>query len=203
MRKLLVFLMLFAVLGPLTILTAAEEDITPSVDKERAFGFELMAGGRYDNMRMCVASPAGTNGGPVADIKLLMKFRMSLDWSMIVTIPVFRPILFGAAFKTLQYESDVAMEYKVKLTEKTDFVTGPGIGMSYNYGKGVERADKFFSLGPMVSYYAAFDFKAPKTYATRLGVQLFHVSLFKTVKNFSSDDYGMVFGGALNFGMYF
>lgn len=202
MKKIIAFLIVFSIISSFFVLSA-DEDITNSVDKERAFGFELMAGGRYDNMRMCVASPAGTNGGPVADIKLLMKFRMSLDWSMIVTIPVFRPVLFGAAFKTLQYESDVAMEYKVKLTEKTDFVTGPGIGMSYNYGKGVEREDKFFSLGPMVSYYAAFDFKAPKSYATRFGIQLFHVSLFKTVKDFSSDDYGMVFGGALNFGMYF
>jgi hypothetical protein len=151
-------------------------------------------------MRMCVASPKGTNGGPIGDIKLFMKFRMSLDWSMTVTIPVFRPILFGAAFKTLQYESDVAMEYKIKLTEKTDFVTGPGIGLSYNYGKNVQEDDKFFSLGPMVSYYAAFDFKAPKHYATRLGIQLFYVGLFRADGNF---EYGNVAGGALDFGMYF
>lgn len=199
MKRLIMFLVVFSMLCSFFILSA-DEDITNSADKERAYGFKLMMGGRYDDMRMCVASPEGTNGGPVGDIKLFMKFRMSLDWSMTVTIPVFRPILFGAAFKMLQYESDVAMEYKVKISDKTGFVTGPGIGLSYHYGEGVEREDSFFALGPMVSYYNAFDFTWPKHYATRVGIQLFHISLFRADGNF---DYGMVWGGALELGMYF
>jgi len=38
-----------------------EESYTmSSSEKERAYGFKMMMGGRYDDMRMCVASPAGT-----------------------------------------------------------------------------------------------------------------------------------------------
>lgn len=204
MRKISLLIVVFLMSGFLSVLSA-EDNAAFSVDKERAFGFKLMMGGRYDDMRMCVASPAGTKGGPVADIKFFMKFRMSLDWSMTVTIPVFRPILFGAAFEVLQYESDVAMEYKMKISPKVDFQTGPGIGLSYHYGPdyksgtGNARTDDFFALGPMVSYYAAFDFKWPKSYATRVGIQLFHISLFR-VDEFQ---YGKVFGGALELGMYF
>ena len=204
MKKMSLLIIIFVMSGFLSVLSA-EDDTTFSVDKERAFGFKIMMGGRYDDLRMCVASPAGTKGGPVADIKFFMKFRMSLDWSMTVTIPVFRPILFGAAFQVLQYESDVAMEYKMKVSPKVDFHTGPGIGLSYHYGPdyksgtGNARTKDFFALGPMVSYYAAFDFKWPKSYATRVGIQLFHISLFR-VDEFQ---YGKVFGGALELGMYF
>jgi len=198
-------LLIFLVLSGFFSVLSADDDTAFSTDKERALGFKVMTGGRYDDLRMCVASPAGIKGGPVADIKLFMKFRMSLDWSMTVTIPVFRPILFGAAFKVLQYESDVAMEYKMKVSPKVDFITGPGIGLSYHYGPdyksgtGNARTEDFFALGPMVSYYAAFDFKWPKSYATRVGIQLFHISLFR-VDEFQ---YGKVFGGALELGMYF
>ena len=194
---LMIFLFVFSVF--------ATDDVESSVDKSRTYGFKLMAGGRYDDMRMCVASPAGTKGGPIADIKLFMKFRMSLDWSMTVTIPVFRPILFGAAFKVFQYESDVALEYKIKVSPKVDFVVGPGIGLSYHYGPdyksgtGNARTKDFFAIGPMTSYYAAFDFKWPKSSATRVGIQLFHISLFRVDKF----QYGKVFGGALELGMYF
>ena len=205
MRKLSFLILIFLLSGFLSFLSA-DDDVTFSTDKERAYGFKLMMGGRYDDMRMCVASPAGTKGGPVGDIKMFKKFRMSYDWSMTIGIPIFRPILFGAGFKMLQYESDVAMEYKVKVSPKVDFVTGPGIGLSYHYGpdydserSGDNRTDSFFALGPMVTYYTAFDFKWPKSYATRVGFQLFHVSLFR-VDEFQ---YGKVFGGALELGMYF
>lgn len=203
MKRLII---LFLLLSMPVFILSADDKVTSSADKERAYGFKLMAGGRYDDMRMCVGSPAGVKGGPIGDIKVFMKFRMSYDWSMTIGIPIFRPILFGAGFKMLQYESDVAMEYKVKVSPKVDFVTGPGIGVSYHYGpdyesekSGAKRTDSFFALGPMVTYYTAFDFKWPKSYATRVGLQLFHVSLFR-VDEF---EYGKVFGGALELGMYF
>ena len=37
------------------------------------FGIKVMAGGRYDDMRMCVGSDAGVKGGPIADVMLLYK----------------------------------------------------------------------------------------------------------------------------------
>ena len=32
------------------------------------FGFKVRAGGRFDNVRMCVASPAGVKGGMAMDV---------------------------------------------------------------------------------------------------------------------------------------
>jgi hypothetical protein len=202
------FYTIFVVAGLLFSLNVYGEESSPmsSTEKEQAYGFKMMMGGRYDDMRMCVASPAGTQGGPVGDIKFFMRFGFTFDWYMTVTIPIFRPILFGAAFKMLQYESDIAMEYKIPVSNKVAFSTGPGIGFSYHYGpdynsenSGDNRTESFFALGPMISYYNSFDIKWPKTYATRIGVQLFHISLFR-VDEFQ---YGKIFGGALELGMYF
>ncbi len=176
-----------------------------AVDKTPTFGFSVMMGGRYDNMRMCIASPAGTPGGMVADVAFFMRFKTSPHFAFSLSVPVFRPILFGAAFHMLQYESDVAFEFSVPVSDRVDFVTGPGIGVSYHYGpdyfadKDDDNAEKFFALGPMVSYYAAFDFKWPGNYATRVGIRLFHVSLFRT----DEFQYGLVLGGAVTVGMYF
>ncbi len=204
-----VFVLIFFT-APFFELSADDHEEAPytmfSTEKERAYGFKMMMGGRYDDMRMCVASPEGTKGGPVGDIKFFMRFGFTFDWYMTITIPVFRPILFGAAFKMLQYESDIAMEYKIPVSQRVEFSTGPGLGLSYHYGpdynserSGDGRGDSFFALGPMVSYYNSFDVKWPGTYATRIGVQLFHVSLFRVDKF----QYGKVFGGALELGMYF
>ena len=176
-----------------------------AVDRTPVFGMKLMAGGRYDNMRMCVASPAGVTGGPVADILLFMRFKLAPHFGMSISVPVFRPILFGAAFGMLQYESDVAFEFSVPLARNVDFVHGPGLGVSYHYGPDYTvgpddvNPEKFFALGPMISYYAAFDFRWPSKYATRLGIHLYHISLFRT----DEFDYGMVFGGAVEASMYF
>jgi hypothetical protein len=58
-----------------------------------------MAGGRYDNYRMCVASPAGVKGGAMADIMFTTKHRLNDHRSLTFNLPVMRPVLFGLAFK--------------------------------------------------------------------------------------------------------
>ena len=202
MKRYLLLAVLFSILFGASSLSGSTLN---AVDRTPVFGFKLMAGGRYDNMRMCVASPAGAKGGPVADVLLFMRFKLSPHFGLSISIPVFRPIFFGAAFGMLQYESDVALEWSFPVSQSVDFVTGPGIGISYHYGpdytvgKNDVNPEKFFALGPMISYYAAFDFRWPKNHATRVGIHLYHISLFRT----DESGYGMVFGGALEVGMHF
>ena len=48
---------------------------TPIIAREVRPGLTFMAGGRYDNLRMCVGSSAGTKGGPIADGIFSIKFH--------------------------------------------------------------------------------------------------------------------------------
>ena len=80
-----------------------------SDSKKLSFGVLFMGGGRYDNLRMCVGSDAGVKGGPMADIQLVVRYSLSPEYAVIFKLPVMRPILFGAAFKVLQFEPMVEM----------------------------------------------------------------------------------------------
>lgn len=65
-------------------------------DKSKnSYGILFMAGGRYDNYRMCVASPAGVKGGTMADIMFVFKHSFDDKHSFTFNLPVMRPILFG------------------------------------------------------------------------------------------------------------
>ncbi len=37
-----------------------------------------MGGGRYDDLRMCVGSPAGVKGGPIADIMFVTRYQKTI-----------------------------------------------------------------------------------------------------------------------------
>ena len=109
MRKILIIILIFL---SLTVLTSfADED-------KFAFGITVIAGGRYDNLRMCVASPAGIKGGIIADIFLNFTFLVKEDFNIAVKIPVMRPILFAAAFKMLQFEPEVDFIFKRTLNDR-------------------------------------------------------------------------------------
>jgi len=69
-----------------------------------SLGINFMLGARYDNLRMCVASPAGAKGGPVADIMFNTRIRLDEKNSVGFKLPVMRPILFAVAFKMVQFE---------------------------------------------------------------------------------------------------
>jgi hypothetical protein len=170
--------------------------------KKHSFGVMAMAGGRYDNVRMCVASPAGTKGGPIGDIMLALRYKKNEKVDFVFNMPVFRPILFAAAYNMLQFEPEAILEIHKVINTKRDFFTGPGLGMSLNYGPDYQSDNtnptaSFFSGGPIVSYQIGFLFKAK--HQSSLALKAFCIPLFSS----DGHDNGIVAGGALQYAFYF
>jgi len=164
-----------------------------------SYGALVMAGGRYDNLRMCVGSDAGVKGGPMADIQLVAKYALSSRRAIAFHLPVMRPILFGAAFDMLQFEPEVAYEHQIPLSGGRSLVTGPGLGVSLHYGPDYEsdldnRGDEFFAAGPYISCLLALASESGNT----LGLRGIYVPLF-------SDEHstGTVLGAALELAVLF
>lgn len=114
--------------------------------------YHFMSGGRYDNLRMCVATPAGVKGGPVGDVQLDIPLHQNGDRRVMLNFPVMRPVLFGAAFKMLQFEPEITFE-----TVHGNRVFGPGAGISVHYGPNYQsdlkhRSPDFWAVGPFLSY---------------------------------------------------
>jgi hypothetical protein len=149
-------------------------------------GFKLRFGGRYDNVRMCVATPAGVKGGIAADISLFADIPLEHGTTVHVDLPVMRPILFGFAFKMLQFEPTVALRFSDQSGGRVGWVAGPVLGVSLHYGpdynsesSGDNRTADFFALGPIVGAYAGLDFHRPeKKFDFELGVSPYVTSLF-------------------------
>jgi hypothetical protein len=170
----------------------------PAADSpDVALGFHLMLGGRYDNLRMCVAAPAGVKGGPVADLMLDVKFGLGDGHTVGINLPVMRPILFGLAFKMLQFEPQVFYESSRKLTGQTYLVAGPGLGVSLHYGPDYksdahDRTESFFAAGPYVSGLVGLNFMSESMTDRIVGLRAFYVPLFSR-----EHGAGTVVGGAL------
>jgi len=170
----------------------------PAAEKgDIALGFHIMFGCRYDNMRMCVASPAGVKGGIVADIMLDTRYYIKDDFAVVLNLPVMRPILFAAAFKTLQFEPQVAIESSRKINDKTNLILSPGLGLSLHNGPGYESdmsnsTSSFFAAGPYISGLCGIGCNGSSGKKKVLGIRAFYVPLF-------SKDHGRgtVIGGAL------
>jgi hypothetical protein len=173
-----------------------------TVEKGFSFGILYMAGARYDNVRMCVATSGGVKGGPVADIMFLTKYTFTEKSSVTFNLPVMRPLLFGLAFQMLQFEPEFTFQYRKVLNDSKALLTGPGLGVSLNYGPDYKsdlkhRGDSFFAAGPFISWQFSLEFKGQQK--TRVaGIRAFYVPL-------SSKDYpdGTVIGVALEYSMYF
>jgi hypothetical protein len=145
------------------------------------YGILFMAGGRFDNVRRCVATSPGTKGGPMADIMLTRVFQLSSDKSIRVNLPVMRPVLFALAFKMLQFEPEANLFIQSPKNEAKNFFVSPGLGFSLNYGPDYmsdngSDADKFFSYGPTFSLQAGkvFAHKKPSS----ASIRLFYTPLF-------------------------
>lgn len=116
-------------------------------------GMQVMAGARYDDLRMCVASPAGTKGGPMADIAFMFtRETEKMTWG--AKIPVFRPLLFAAAFEMVQFEPEFFYRKQFGTDERWVFM--PGVGVSFHYGPDYESdkdntGESFFAAGPILS----------------------------------------------------
>ncbi|MCP4599374.1 MAG: hypothetical protein GY847_02365 [Proteobacteria bacterium] len=190
----------------LILAVIAENVLAQNVDPSNQviFGFKIRAGGRYDNVRMCVGSPAGVKGGPALDISLFGEFGVADNISVSIDLPVFRPIFFGAVFSMLQFEPEVTLNFRIQTDGKVDLIAGPSVGMSLHYGPDYNsdkssdgRGASFFALGPRIGGYFAVDFKRPEeTFNFQLGLHPYFTSLFSV--NDPEDHRGIVVGGTLD-----
>jgi hypothetical protein len=168
------------------------------------FGFKIRIGGRYDNVRKCVASKTGTKGGIAADISAFTEFPAGNGALVHIDFPVMRPVLFAAAFHMLQFEPSVALKFADKSSNKVGWVAGPALGVSLHYGpdynsetSGSGRTPSFFAMGPIVGAYAGMDFRRPgETFNFQLGISPYATPLFgiRDPKNHR----GIVIGGLVD-----
>ncbi len=172
-----------------------------------AFGTKLRAGGRYDNVRMCVATPAGVNGGPAMDISAFGSWALG-DWGRLeFDLPVGRPILFATAFSMLQFEPSVTLKVLFRRSEGREYEAGPMLGASFHYGPDVDsessgsgRTASFFAMGPMLGGYVGVVFKRPRgRFDVQVGVTLYGTGLVSVGDG--EDHRGFVAGGSLDIGL--
>jgi hypothetical protein len=156
-------------------------------------------------VRMCVATPAGVKGGPAADISLSAEIGLKETVSLEIDLPFFRPILFGTAFKMLQFEPSVTLKFRKIGKGRVDLVGGPTLGLSLHYGpdyesasSGSNRTSSFFAMGPIVGGYLGLDFKRPgELFNFQLGLTPYAEPLFGV--NDAKNHRGVVVGGLLDF----
>ena len=175
---------------------------TPIMAREVLPGITFMAGGRYDDLRMCVASPAGIKGGPLADGMFSLKFFSLNSYDINLHIPVLRPILFGAAFKMLQFEPEFSFEFKKEMNSKIILVGGPGMGISFHYGPDYKsskrnKGESFFAGGPIINGFLGIGILSKKKKTHYLLLKIFYTPLF------AKNKFGNVAGGALMYSYYF
>ncbi len=162
-----------------------------------SYGMMFMGGGRYDDLRMCVGSAAGVKGGPIADLMFVTRYQKDPSSAVSINIPVMRPILFGKAFKMLQFEPEVNWETHRTLNSGKRIFMGPGVGLSFHYGPDYEsdldnRGDSFFAIGPMLNYSVGLSFNKDQT--RNLALKMFYIPLFgKDYKD------GTVLGGTIQY----
>lgn len=170
-----------------TFLTAAlfalaAAPISANEERNVDFGTHLMIGGRYDNVRMCVGSPAGVPGGPIGDIYFDIHVPAGRNGTLVLNIPVFRPILFGAAFQMLQFEPQVTYEYLLAGRGGARPVLGAGLGVIFHYGPDYQsspdnRGPDFFAAGPLFSASFGLRFEGRSGYWTP-GIKAFAAPLY-------------------------
>lgn len=181
---------LFLFMGTVVIL-AAQSDRPVSV------GIHVLAGGRYDDVRMCVGSPEGVKGGPIAEIYFDVIIPLSDGDTLTVNIPVLRPVLFGVAFSMLQFEPQVTFEHVFPHERgKPGFLLSGGLGLVFHYGPDYKsspenRGESFFAMGPLFTASAGVVFEG-RSGTWIPGLKAFYAPLF-------SPDYstGQVLGGGL------
>lgn len=185
------------------LLSAAAGAYAQTAD-EFIFGVKVRLGGRYDNVRMCVATDAGTPGGAAADISVFGEFGVGDDTTVHVDLPVFRPIMFAAAFDMLQFEPTVTLKFRPAQGDDVAFVAGPTLGVSLHYGPDYESAQEdpgrgpsFFAMGPIVGGYFGVDFLRPnQTFNFELGITPYVTPMWGISD--PDDHRGVVVGGLID-----
>ena len=204
LRKTAFALLAIMALGVIPRAGAAQATDTVDNSEQVIFGFKISAGGRYDNVRMCVATPPGTKGGPALDISFFTEIGLKKNVSLLVNVPVMRPVLFATAFKMLQFEPEVSLLFRKVTDGNVDVIAGPSLGMTFHYGpdytsdlNGSERGPSFFAMGPKIGGFAGVDFKRPgEKFNFMLGVSPYVSPLFGI--NDAQDHKGVVIGGSLD-----
>jgi hypothetical protein len=167
---------------------------------DHELGLMVIVGGRYDNMRLCVATGNGTKGGPIADIMLTGRYGIKDDVSFGVNIPVFRPILFGAAFQLLQFEPELQVEFRSLQKSNHQFAIAPSLGVSLHYGPDYtsdkkNRSPSFFAAGPIIGTHLSIGFTDKSGFTKNsFGIKPFYAALFS-----ENQGTGTVLGAALEY----
>lgn len=176
-----------SVVTALLFVLAASDAYADSTSNDPAlFGVKIRIGGRFDNVRKCVASKTGTKGGIAADISAFAEFPAGNGTVVHIDLPVMRPILFAAAFHMLQFEPTVALKFHDTSGNNVGWVAGPALGVSLHYGpdyksetSGAGRTASFFAMGPIIGAYAGLDFRRPgEAFNFQLGISPYVTPLF-------------------------
>jgi hypothetical protein len=165
-------------------------------------GAGLRAGGRYDTVRMCVATGAGVRGGPAADVAFLLELPLRGTMSLQIDVPVMRPVLFAAAFEMLQFEPDAVLKFR-----RGRIVFGPSLGAILHYGpdfhsesSGPGRRPSFFALGPRLGGVVGYEWLRPHGW---FDMQFnLHPYVSPLIPTAGGHDAGVVVGGALEADFY-
>ncbi|MBD3422771.1 MAG: hypothetical protein GF398_21880 [Chitinivibrionales bacterium] len=175
-----------------------------SAQEPTRFGLKLRFGGRFDNVRMCVASSPGTKGGIAADISAFTEMPIGDQAIVHVDLPLMRPILFALAFKMLQFEPSVTMKFSPGVSNDRQWQFGPILGVSMHYGPDYtseqsepQRKESFFAAGPILGGYGGVRFLRPdKTFDFELGASPYVTALFSTDNVHGRN--GVVIGGLID-----
>jgi hypothetical protein len=172
------------------------------VNNTTFFGLKVRFGGRFDNVRKCVASKTGTKGGIAADISAFAELPAGNGVLLHVDLPVMRPVLFAAAFRMLQFEPAVTLKFS-HTSDNITWVAGPALGVSLHYGpdyksdaSGSGRTASFFAMGPIFGAYAGLDFRRGELFNFQLGISPYVTPLFGIGD--PRDHRGVVIGGHLD-----
>ena len=175
------------------------QNIFPNEKPNTTYGLKIMAGGRYDNMRMCVGSDIGIKGGPIADIMFITKKNIKPGINLSFDLPVMRPVLFALAFEMLQFEPQISTEFNKTINKKYSLVVAPGFGISLHYGPDYKsdldnRGKSFFATGPLVSGLIGISSNSKNDNNRIIGLRLFYTPLFSDKTSLSP---GTVFGATI------
>ncbi len=193
---------LWMVMASLLPMAASAQD---NMSEDRvSLGIKIRAGGRYDNVRMCVATPAGTKIGPAMDVSFVTEWGLGDDLVLSLDLPVMRPILFATTFQMLQFEPDLTLKFVRRQSDRVDLVVGPSLGFSLHYGPdylsesgGDLRGPSFFALGPRVGAFFGLDLKRPNgDFDFQLGFSPYVTPLYSI--NDPDSHEGLVVGGSLD-----
>jgi len=148
-----------------------------------SFGLLFMGGGRYDDLRMCVATDAGVKGGPMADVQLVTRFHLSSNSNLAFNLPVMRPILFISAFDMVQFEPVLDYEMISSFGGGGRLISGPGLGVSVHHGPDYESDlddpdNSFWAFGPILSWKLGYVLSSEGDSLSYIGGRITYTPLF-------------------------